>query len=119
VLSGGETTVTIRGDGTGGPNQEFALSAALDLPTDAVLASVDTDGIDGPTEFAGALVSDETAVPADGARDALATNDVTPFLRERDALLVTGPTGTNVNDLRILLVPGPDVPVGASPGKET
>lgn len=105
VLSGGEATVTIRGEGTGGPNQEFALSAALDLPDGVVLASVDTDGIDGPTAFAGALVDGETAMPADEASNALATNDVIPFLEQRDALLETGPTGTNVNDLRVLLVP--------------
>jgi hydroxypyruvate reductase len=104
VLSGGETTVTIRGEGQGGPNQEFAVAAAVELPAGVVVASVDTDGIDGPTEYAGALVDDTTATPARAARAALSTNDVTPFLRDRDALLVTGATGTNVNDLRITLV---------------
>ena len=104
VLSGGETTVTIRGEGTGGPNQEFALAAALELPEGVVMASVDTDGIDGPTEYAGALVDETTATPATEARTALAANDVEPFLRDRDELLITGPTGTNVNDLRVTLV---------------
>jgi hydroxypyruvate reductase len=105
ILSGGETTVTIRDEGTGGPNQEFALSAALELPEGVVMTSVDTDGIDGPTEYAGALVDETTATPATEARAALATNNVTPFLREHDELLITGPTGTNINDLRITLIP--------------
>jgi len=107
VLSGGETTVTVRGDGTGGPNQEFALRAAMDLPDGAVLASVDTDGRDGGTDAAGALVDGETIADAEtraAAEDALANNDATPFLDGRDALVRTGQTGTNVNDLHVLLV---------------
>lgn len=119
VLSGGECTVTVRGGGTGGPNQEFALSAALELAggaaataaTDAervAVAAVDTDGKDGSTEVAGALV-DPGTVGADpervaAARDALASNDALPFLDGRSALVRTGPTGTNVNDLRVLVV---------------
>jgi hydroxypyruvate reductase len=115
ILSGGETTVTVGGNGdgdgegatgTGGPNQEFALSAALGLPGGVRLASVDTDGIDGPTESAGALVTRETATPAGAARAALAANDVHGFLAERGALIDTGQTGTNVNDLRVVVVPG-------------
>jgi len=132
VLSGGETTVTVgdggkgsdedgdehedsdgdgsddgTGDGgaTGGPNQEFALSAALGLPAGVRLASVDTDGLDGPTDAAGALVTADTATPAEEARAALAANDAYGFLDDRDALIDTDHTGTNVNDLRILLVP--------------
>lgn len=107
VLSGGETTVTVRGDGSGGPNQEFALRAALDLPDGAVLASVDTDGRDGGTDAAGAIVDGETIPDLEtkaAARDALADNDAKPLLGDRDALIWTGQTGTNVNDLRVLLM---------------
>lgn len=106
VLSGGETTVTVRASGTGGPNQEFAVSAALELPEGVVLAAADTDGIDGPTDAAGAIVTDELMADARrSARTALETNDVNEFLGTRDALLVSGQTGTNVNDLRVLVVP--------------
>ncbi|WP_331236294.1 glycerate kinase type-2 family protein [Natronorarus salvus] len=106
VVSGGETTVTLRGEGTGGPNQEFALSAAIECAGmgDVALAAVDTDGIDGPTEFAGALVTGETVEDLGVARGALAENDVAPYLEEREALVLTGPTGTNLNDLRVLVV---------------
>ena len=105
LLSGGETTVTVRGNGVGGPNQEFALRAAMELPPGAVLACVDTDGEDGSTGAAGALVDSETVDDLAAAREALADNDAYGYLDSRGALLVTGPTGTNVNDLRVLLVP--------------
>jgi len=107
VLSGGETTVTVRGDGSGGPNQEFALRAALELPDSVVLGTVDTDGRDGGTDAAGALVDGETITDTEAAalaRDALDDNDAEPFLADRDALVWTGQTGTNVNDLRVLVV---------------
>ncbi|WP_265108043.1 glycerate kinase type-2 family protein [Halosolutus halophilus] len=113
VLSGGEVTVTVDGDGTGGPNQELALATALELAdtgTDAILASVDTDGIDGPTDAAGAIVDRESIPPdeSETARRALAENDVYDALDDRSALLRTGYTGTNVNDLRVLVVPAAD-----------
>jgi len=118
LLSGGETTVTVRGDGSGGPNLEFALSWALDLdaPGDApvALAAVDTDGRDGGTDVAGALVDagtvsdltdeDGDAVQPATARDALAANDALAPLADADCAIRTGPTGTNVNDLRVLVV---------------
>ncbi|PGF15383.1 glycerate kinase [Natrinema sp. CBA1119] len=113
LLSGGETTVTVRGDGTGGPNQEFATSAALELEDggDAneneggiTIAAVDTDGIDGATDAAGAVVDETTVEDPDTAREALAENDVYPYLESRDGLILTGPTGTNLNDLRVLVV---------------
>ncbi|WP_273844604.1 glycerate kinase type-2 family protein [Rubrobacter calidifluminis] len=110
LVSGGETTVTVSGEGTGGPNQEFALALALALEgVDGWAAlSVDTDGADGPTDAAGGLVDGETAARIRAAsldpRDALSRNDVHPALEAADALLITGPTGTNVNDLRIVLV---------------
>jgi hydroxypyruvate reductase len=106
VLSGGETTVTLGEDpGTGGPNQELALRAAVELPEGAVLGSVDTDGRDGATDAAGALVDAATVEDADAAHEALAGHDAGPFLEERGALLRSGRTGTNVNDLRVLVVP--------------
>jgi hydroxypyruvate reductase len=105
LLSAGETTVRVTGDGTGGPNQEFALAAAIELPESAVAGAVDTDGEDGSTDAAGALVDSETVEDRDAARAALANNDSYPFLAARDGLLRTGPTGTNVNDLRVLVVP--------------
>lgn len=104
VLSGGECTVTVRGDGEGGPNQEFALAAALDLPQGTVLASVDTDGRDGASDAAGALVDSETVPDVVAAREALDDNDAGGYLDGRGARLVTGRTGTNVNDLRVLVV---------------
>jgi len=105
ILSGGETTVTVRGDGTGGPNQECALRFAADCAdADAAFAAVDTDGRDGSTDAAGALVDAETVADRDEALAALAENDATPYLDDRDALLYTGRTGTNVNDLRVLVL---------------
>jgi len=107
VLSGGETTVTLGDDpGEGGPSQELALRAAIELPEGAVLASVDTDGRDGATDAAGALVDAATVESGDAeaAREALARHDAGPFLESRGALLRSGRTGTNVNDLRVLVV---------------
>jgi glycerate 2-kinase len=105
VLTGGETTVTIEGDGHGGPNQELALSGSLELSDrDIVVASVDTDGIDGASDAAGAIVDSETAVPSDEARSALANNDVYPLLDSAETLIHTGPTGTNVNDIQVVVV---------------
>jgi hydroxypyruvate reductase len=104
LLSGGETTVTVRGSGRGGRNQEFALSAALELATDVVVASVDTDGIDGSTDAAGALVDASTVEDPGAARRALADNDAFGYLDDRGATVYTGRTGTNVNDLRALVV---------------
>lgn len=104
VLSGGETTVTVTGDGSGGPNCEFALSAARSLPDGAVLASVDTDGRDGASEGAGGLVDATTVADSREATEALRANDAATFLDARDALIRTGATGTNVNDLRVLVV---------------
>ena len=106
MLSGGETTVTVSGDGRGGPNCEFALSAARTLPDEAVLASVDTDGEDGTSGAAGGLVDGDTVSDTSRATAALADNDAGGYLAERDALVRTGQTGTNVNDLRVLVVRG-------------
>jgi glycerate 2-kinase len=115
LLSGGETTVTVTGEGDGGPNQETALAGALELEgragreTAIVFASVDTDGIDGPTDAAGAIV-DPTTVPGERgeAERALDSNSAYDYLDGRDCLVRTRRTGTNVNDLRVLLVGSPD-----------
>lgn len=105
LLSGGETTVTIKGDGCGGPNQEFALSAGVELDElGIVVASVDTDGIDGNSDAAGGIVDHQTTTSVDAARSALANNDSCSVLAESGGLIHTGPTGTNVNDLRVVVV---------------
>jgi hydroxypyruvate reductase len=110
ILSGGETTVTLRGDGRGGRNQEFALAAALAMEgmEGAVVLSGGTDGTDGPTDAAGALADGETVRRARSmgmeARSHLAANDSYPFFRCLDDLLMTGPTFTNVMDLRVVLL---------------
>lgn len=110
LVLGGETTVTVRGDGVGGRNQEMALSAARYLAAvpNAVVASFATDGGDGPTDAAGALVDGRTAALADergvDLAAALAQNDSYHALERLDALLKTGPTGTNVNDLAFVIV---------------
>lgn len=106
LLSGGETTVSVEGSGSGGPNHEFAVAAALGLDGDSVVAGVDSDGIDGASDAAGAIL-DREAIDVHEARRALDENDTGSYLAARDAQIVTGPTGTNVNDLRAVLV-GPD-----------
>lgn len=105
ILSGGETTVHVTGDGIGGPNGEFALAAAMAIPDGAVLGAVDTDGGDGSTDAAGALVDARTVEDPEAARAALSNNDSYSFLESREGLLRTGATGTNVNDLRVLVIP--------------
>ena len=112
IVSGGEATVTVRGNGTGGPNQEFALTLAAELDGVGGWAAfaADTDGNDGPTDAAGGLVSGATADAIRGGgvdpEEALANNDAYRALEAGGALLATGPTGTNVNDLRVALVSG-------------
>jgi len=114
ILSGGELTVTVRGNGRGGPNQEYALALAdllKDTPDVAALAG-DTDGADGgagsATDPAGALIDAETfaAMRARGLdpKAYLANNDATAFFAGTGDLLQTGPTLTNVNDVRVILV---------------
>ncbi len=104
VLSGGETTVTLGGDGRGGPNQEFALSAAIEMTEPMTVAAVYTDGTDGTGPAAGAIVDEDTVGDVEAARDALDANDTYPYLRERNAIVETGPTGTNVNDFRVIVL---------------
>jgi hydroxypyruvate reductase len=110
LISGGETTVTVRGAGRGGRNQEVALGAALDLEeVPGVLEiSIGTDGVDGPTDAAGALATGTTMARARGlgldATEHLARNDAYPFFDALGDLVRTGPTGTNVMDLMVVLV---------------
>ena len=105
LILGGETTVTVRGSGKGGRNQEIALSAALAMAgvERALIAALATDGSDGPTAAAGGFADGQTLRRAEAkgldARAALANNDSYTLLREVGDLLVTGPTNTNVNDL--------------------
>lgn len=104
LLSGGECTVTRRGDGCGGPNAEYVLSALLTLngaPGVHVL-SCDTDGVDGAAEIAGAYAGPDTGL--DGAAQALATNDAHGFFGRCGGQIITGPTLTNVNDFRAILI---------------
>jgi len=108
IVVGGETTVTLRGDGLGGRNQELALAAAIKLaglPNVAVVAC-GTDGTDGPTDAAGAIADGRTLQRAQAlgldAAGYLARNDSYHFFQPLDDLLMTGPTGTNVNDLTLL-----------------
>jgi hydroxypyruvate reductase len=111
ILSGGETTVTLKGDGLGGRNQQFALCTAADIAGQrkVVILSGGTDGNDGPTDAAGAIVDNTTSQRAAAAKvsmvEHLANNDSYHFFQALDDLLITGPTNTNVMDLRIILIP--------------
>jgi hydroxypyruvate reductase len=110
LLSGGETTVTLRGDGRGGRNQEFVLAAALDIAglEGVTVCSVGTDGIDGNSDAAGAVADGASLARARAAgldaRALLDDNDSNAFFAALDDLLVTGPTDTNVMDLRLVLI---------------
>ena len=106
VISGGETTVTLRGPGLGGRNQELALAAAIDIAgLDRVLIlSAGTDGTDGPTDAAGAIADGQTlARSACDAKQYLADNNSYRFFEPLGDLIKTGPTNTNVMDITIVL----------------
>ena len=122
LISGGETTVTVRGKGRGGRNVEFLLSLAVDLdglPNVYDIAG-DTDGVDGAEEVAGAMVSPDTLARAArlglNARESLADNDGHGFFERLGDQVVTGPTFTNVNDFRAILIAGGHG--GGQPGAE-
>lgn len=108
-ISGGETTVKVRGSGMGGRNQEFALAAAIELADVEgwVLLSAGTDGIDGPTDAAGAIVDGGTLLRGRSqglaAAEFLTRNDAYHFLLATGDLLVTGPTHTNVMDIQLMM----------------
>jgi len=105
LIAGGETTVTIKGDGKGGRNQELALAAVNELSgmENVMLISLATDGEDGPTDAAGAVVTGESAQRAEklglDVADYLSRNDAYHFFQKLDDLMKIGPSGTNVNDL--------------------
>ena len=110
VISGGETTVTIKGEGKGGRNQEFVLAAAIHIEDlqDVVILSAGSDGNDGPTDAAGAI-ADGTTVSRAGDQGLdpyayLSNNDSYNFFEPLGDLVMTGPTNTNVMDIRVLLV---------------
>ena len=110
MISGGETTVTIRGDGKGGRNQEFVLAGSMEISglEKVVLLSGGTDGTDGPTDAAGAIADTLTGARATALglspKAHLQNNNAYPFFKSLGDLLMTGPTRTNVMDVRILLV---------------
>jgi glycerate 2-kinase len=114
LLSGGECTVTRRGDGSGGPNAEAMLAAAIELNGAAGIWALacDTDGVDGAAEVAGAIIGPDTIARAKAAgyapQTALAANDSHGFFATIDAQVITGPTLTNVNDFRAFLICPPD-----------
>lgn len=110
LLSGGETTVTLKGEGKGGRNMELALAAGIALSgvPDTLILSAGTDGSDGPTDAAGAFADGTTVTRAEGvglsASAHLAGNDAYPFFQRLGDLFITGPTRTNVMDLQVLLI---------------
>ena len=115
IISGGETTLRVTGTGKGGRNQEFVLWCAREIADwpekDLLFASLGTDGTDGPTDAAGAVASPQTAGRARSKglsiRDHLERNDSYHFFKELDDLIITGPTQTNVMDLRAILIGQP------------
>ena len=110
IISGGETTVTIRGDGLGGRNQEFVLAAAMDINgmDNVVVLSAGTDGTDGPTDAAGAIADGETMTRANQLKlnslKYLQDNNSYYYFEKLNDLVKTGPTNTNVMDIRIMLI---------------
>jgi len=110
IVAGGETTVTVTGKGLGGRNQELALAAASRLKGSEgiAMASLSTDGIDGPTDAAGAVIDGKTVIRAvkEGLAPEkfLAENDSYHFFSMLGDLILTGPTGTNVNDVSVIVV---------------
>jgi glycerate 2-kinase len=110
IVAGGETTVTVHGKGRGGRNQEFALSSALSIQgmKKILVASIGTDGVDGPTNAAGAVADGSTVERALkkglDAMSFLEDNNSYPFFKKLNDLIITGPTGTNVNDIVIAIV---------------
>ena len=110
LIAGGETTVSIKGEGLGGRNQEPALAAAMDIDgmEDVLILSAGTDGTDGPTDAAGALAMGDTVARAGkkgfSALKYIEENDSYHFFEAIDDLIKTGPTNTNVMDLILVMV---------------
>ncbi|MBA3071891.1 MAG: glycerate kinase, partial [Nitrospirae bacterium] len=110
LISGGETTVTVKGNGLGGRNMELALSFAIEIDgIDGItLLSAGTDGTDGPTDAAGAIVDGQTVARAKAIGldpgTYLENNDSYNFFKQINELFITGPTGTNVMDIQIMVI---------------
>ncbi|HEV3332665.1 MAG TPA: glycerate kinase [Bryobacteraceae bacterium] len=106
IISGGETTVTLKGTGLGGRNQEFTLAAAIDIAglPDTVILSAGTDGSDGPTDAAGAIADGDTLQRKPDAGNFLDSNDSYHYFAALGDLFKTGPTLTNVMDVQLVLV---------------
>ncbi|MGO9613601.1 MAG: glycerate kinase [Dissulfurispiraceae bacterium] len=110
IIAGGETTVTVRGNGRGGRNTELALAFGMEIKRlpGITFLSAGTDGTDGPTDAAGAFVDGQTVVKAAGAGidagEYLKNNDSYTFFRKTGDLFITGPTGTNVMDIQIIVL---------------
>ena len=105
IFAGGETTVTIHGTGLGGRNLEMALGAAGAVRSlkNVVLVTLATDGEDGPTEAAGAVVSSEQKLDLALVNQCLENNDSYNYFQKTGGLIITGPTGTNVNDIAFVI----------------
>lgn len=112
IISGGETTLRVKGHGKGGRNQEFALHCAegiKDFKKEILILSLGTDGTDGPTDAAGAMVDNTTTSRAQAfglkpLQDYLERNDSYNFFKPLGDLVITGPTKTNVMDIRLVLI---------------
>ena len=110
LLSGGECTVTRCGDGIGGPNAEYTLAAAVEIAgaTGIHVMSCDTDGVDGAAEIAGAYAGSDTVARAEkqniSPNGKLSSNDAHTFFGKLGDQIITGPTLTNVNDFRAILI---------------
>jgi hydroxypyruvate reductase len=106
IITGGETTVTLKGEGLGGRNQEFVLAAAIDIAglENVVVFSAGTDGSDGPTDAAGAVADGQTLGRNPDARRYLDENNSYRYFESLGDLVITGPTNTNVMDVRIILI---------------
>jgi glycerate-2-kinase len=110
IIAGGETTVTVVGRGRGGRNQELVLSASLGIEglSGVAVASIGTDGVDGPTDAAGAIADGRTMIRSRAKKlDAityLKSNDSYTFFKHLNDLIFTGPTGTNVNDISVMII---------------
>ena len=118
IIAGGETTVTVRGSGLGGRNQELVLSASRKIKglRGVAIASLGTDGIDGPTDAAGAIADGKTVLRAEGKgldpERYLDDNDSYRFFKSLGDLIFTGPTGTNVTDIAVIVALKPAKPRG-------
>jgi glycerate 2-kinase len=112
LISGGETTVTVTGTGKGGRNMELALGFALEIEgtSGITMLSAGTDGTDGPTDAAGAIVDGSTTAKARNKglspEEYLRNNDSYTFFHKSGGLFATGPTGTNVMDMQIIVIRG-------------